>query len=136
MPFPDGQYIAMEILNDLALYGRWKMWAPPLIAVRPCLARRAPRDPHEARVRLLQARHGVGVPGGGREAVHRVLPECLGPLLRRVPQQGPRAVAERYAHETSVDVKHLITFFLVIVLMERDHFCWIHDVRTTPTPRI
>ena len=40
-----------------------------------------PGDPHAARVRLLQAPHGVGVPGGGRQAVYTVLPARPGQVL-------------------------------------------------------
>jgi len=45
---------------------------------------------HEPRVRFLQARHVLRVPGGGRQAVRRVLPERAGPVLRVVPEQVPR----------------------------------------------
>jgi len=58
---------------------------------------------HGPRVRFLQARPGLRVPGGGRQAVRPVLSERPGPVLRVVPEQvrpagrrGPRPRRVRF----------------------------------------
>lgn len=59
---------------------------------------RSAGNTHATRLRLLQTRPDVRIPCGGRQAVHRMLPQCLGSLLLCVPQQDPHTMAERWVH--------------------------------------